>query len=176
MYESKGWFLLLQACKILKKRKIRFKCNFVGGWPGENEKNKFKSFIKAENLESEVKFFGTKTGNEKESFFEKANIFVFPTYYELEAHPRVILEAMMYGLPIIANKHSSISNTIRDRKDGLIIKKNSPEEIAKLIISLDKNKKLREKLGRNARKRFLDNYEMKKYKKKFARIIESSFR
>jgi len=41
MDESKGWFKLLQACKILREKGVKFNCNFVGAWARGKEKRKF---------------------------------------------------------------------------------------------------------------------------------------
>jgi len=171
MYYSKGWFKLLEACKILKGKKENFMCNFIGPWPSKKEREIFLSFIKDNSLEKNVKYFGEKRGKEKNSFLEKSDVFVFPTYYELEAHPRVILEAMMFGIPVIANGIASIPSTIKHDKTGFILGENSPEEIAKYIRILIQNPKTKKIMGINARKRFLEKYEGRKYKKEFIRII-----
>lgn len=171
MDESKGWLKLLQACKILKDHKIDFKCNFVGAWPKKREKRKFYSFITENKLQNNVKYLGKKIGKEKNKLLEKANMLIFPTEYKLETFGRVVIEGMMFGLPIIANGIAAIPTTIQDKNTGFILKRNTPKEIANKIDILLKNGKLRENMGKLGRKRFLKYYTQKSYEEKFLNIL-----
>ena len=172
MDESKGWLKLLLACRILKNKKINFRCNFVGDWTTKKDEKKFNLMVKEYDLEKEVKYLGKKVGKEKNKVFEESNVLVFPTEYKLETFGRVIIEAMMFGLPVIANGIAAIPTIIQQNKTGFVLKKNTIQEIANSLERLQ-DKKLREKIGNEGRKRFLNEYEIKKYKKEFLRIIES---
>jgi len=169
--ESKGWLKLLKACKILKKGNLNFNCNFVGEFPDDSERRKFERIVKDYHLSANVKYLGRKTGTEKNKIFEKSDVLVFPTEYPLETFGRVIIEGMMFGLPVIANSIATIPSIIQDKKTGFLLKENSQEEIAEKIQILFRNKKLREKMGREGRKRFLKNYEIKSYEKKFLEVV-----
>jgi len=170
MDESKGWLKLLLACRILKNKKIKFKCNFIGAWTRKEDEKKFNSIIKEYDLKKEVKYLGKKVGKEKEKFLENSNVLVFPTEYKLETFGRVIIEAMMFGLPVIANGIAAIPTIIQDKKTGFVLKNNTIQEIAHSLEKLQ-NKKLREKMGKEGRKRFLQEYEIQKYKTEFLTII-----
>lgn len=172
MDEAKGWPRLMGACKILKEKSIDFNCNFVGQFPSKRSEEKMKNFIFKNNLQENIKYLGKKTGAEKNNILKKSSILIFPTEYKLETFGRVIIEAMMFGLPVIASGIATIPTTIQDGETGLILKKNTPEEIAEKIIKLQ-NENLRQKMGKAARKRFLKEYEMKNYSKKFEAILLS---
>ena len=77
---------------------------------------------------------------------------------------------MSFSLPVIANGIATIPTIIQHGKTGFVLKKNIPEEIAKCIEKLQ-NEKLREKMGESGRKRFLGEYEIKNYSKKFEKIL-----
>ncbi len=171
MDKTKGWFKLLKACKILNDKKINFKCNFVGAWPGKKEKKKFFNFVKKNNLNKKIFYLGKKVGKEKNQILKDSNILVFPTEYKLETFGRVILEGMMFGLPVIANRVATIPTTVQHNKTGFVLNRNTPEEIANYLEKLRDNK-LRIKMGTAGRKRFLKEYEMKNYKKEFMRIFK----
>lgn len=168
----KGWPKLLKACKILKNQKINFICNFVGAFPGEKEKTFFFDFVKENNLDKNVFYLGKKTGRDKNKILENSDILVFPTEYKLETFGRVIIEAMMFGLPVIANGIATISSIISDGKTGFVLRENSPREISEKIIQL-KDKNLRLKMGKEGRKRFLEKYELEKYGKNFEKILKT---
>lgn len=173
MDKSKGWPKLLQACKILNKKGIDFECNFVGEWNSSKDKEMFYKFISKNNLGQSVFAFEKKTGEEKNKFLEKVNVLIFPTEYKLETFGRVILEAYMYGIPVIANNIATIPSTIQNGKTGFLLKKNTPEEITGKLEILINDKKLREKMGKEGRKRFLERFELKDYERKFVGVLDS---
>jgi glycosyltransferase involved in cell wall biosynthesis len=49
-----------------------------------------------------IEIRGPVSGQAKAAFFETVDVFLFPSRYRCEAQPLVSLEAMSYGLPIIA--------------------------------------------------------------------------
>ena len=172
MDKTKGWPRLLEACKILNEKNIGFKCNFLGDWNNKKDKKYFYEFIEKNNLKEKVKEYGKKTGKEKNSFLEKADILVFPTEYKLETFGRVIIEGMMFGLPVIANGIASIPDIIKHNKTGYILEKNTPKEIAGYIEKLYKNPELRVNMGKQGRRRFLEEFELNKYKEGFLERFE----
>ncbi len=173
MDKTKGWFKFLEACKLLKDSGISFMASFVGAWPGEGDRKLFEDFVSKNNLSDVVFYLGKKTGKDKNKILENSDVLIFPTEYKLETFGRVIVEAMMFGLPVIASGVATIPSTIEDGKTGFILKNNSPEEIKGIISCLSKEQC--EKLGLAGRKRFLDKFDSKKYKPKFMKIIKSCF-
>lgn len=169
---SKGWMKLLKACEILKNRKIDFHCNFVGDFPSNKEKTLFFNFVKEKNLSEYISYLGKKTGKDKNKILEMSDILIFPTEYPLETFGRVIIEGMMFGLPVIANGLATIPSIISDGKSGFVLKENSPKEIVNCIMKL-KDEKIREKFGKEGRKIFLSDFELNAYKKKFTKIFNS---
>jgi len=171
MDKTKGWIKLLEACKILDEKDFNFKCHFAGAWINKKDETFFNNFKRRNNLNEKVFYVGRVEGKKKTELFQKSHIFVFPTEYKLETFGRVVIEAMMFCLPVIANSIATIPSTIQDKKTGFLLKKNTPEEIVENIGLLIKDKKLREKIGREGRKRFLKEFEIRKYVKRFKRIF-----
>jgi glycosyltransferase involved in cell wall biosynthesis len=171
MDKTKGWPKLLQACKILNERGINFKCYFAGEWTKKADKKSFINFKRKNNLNGKAFYAGKVDKDKKLSILKKSHILVFPTEYRLETFGIVIIEAMMFSMPVIANSIATIPSIIQDKKTGFLLKENTPEEIADKIEILLKNKKLREKMGKEGRKRFLEKFELKNYGKKFVQIF-----
>ena len=87
--------------------------------------------------------------NDLNSFYNMADIFVFPTKYEAFGIPT--LEAMAAGLPVLNSKIGA-GELITDGMDGIHLDDpNNIEEIADKLETLIKDEKLRRYLGKNAR-------------------------
>lgn len=88
--------------------------------------------------------------NDLNSYYNLADIFVFPTKYEAFGIPT--LEAMAAGLPVLNSKIGA-GELITDGVDGIHLKNpNDIMEIADKLETLINDEKLRETLGKNARK------------------------
>src|SRR5690606_3746536 len=103
-----------------KKRGIHFECHFVGAWSDIKEPE-FKSKIQSFGLENIVFSHGKKYAGEKIEFFQKADVFIFPTYYHYETFGLVNLEAMQFGLPIIATPEGGIPEVVIDQETGFLV-------------------------------------------------------
>lgn len=173
MDETKGWFKLLQACNLLNREKISFHCNFVGEFQSKAEEKKFRDYIQYNRLSEKVSYLGKKTGKEKNIILENSDVLVFPTEYKLETFGRVILEGMMYGIPVIANGIATIPSIISDGKTGFVLKQNTPEEISSKVKTLIDNENLMVRMGKEGRNRFTKDFEIKRYSKRFKEILKS---
>ena len=114
--------------------------------------------LKQKKVEQNISFNGPKYGEEKFAEYKNADLFVFPTYYKVEAFPGVILEAMQYELPVISTREASIPIIVDDGKTGFLVEPKNPEQIAQKIEELIKNPALRLRMGQKARKKFLDKF------------------
>jgi glycosyltransferase involved in cell wall biosynthesis len=170
LIESKGVYVLLESCKILKEQKIKFKCWFVGG-EGDILKTEFLSKIDEFSLSDNVTYLGKKYGNEKHDVFLNSDIFIFPTFYHNECFPLVTLEAMQYSIPVISSDEGGIPDIIKNDFNGIIVPSKNSEELAKKIMILIKDEKLRKELGNNGREKFLNEYTLDKFEQNLVNII-----
>jgi glycosyltransferase involved in cell wall biosynthesis len=169
---EKGWFKLLETCVILKQEGLDFQCNFVGGWPSNDEEKLFFDFVGSNRL-SDVAFYqGAKFGNDKDQYLRRADILVFPTEYKLETFGRVIVEAMEYGIPVIANGIATIPSIINHGETGFVLRKNTAEEIANFIVEL-KDENVRNYMGEKGRIRFLENFTRAQYASSFLEFFHN---
>lgn len=170
MMKEKGVWDLVEACKILKEKGSKFHCNFVGKWSDIDEST-FKSITKKYTLDEYITAYGPKYGKEKEFFFNKANLFVFPTFYHNECFPVVLLEAMENQIPCISTNEGGISQIIEDGETGYIIDKRSPLLLAEKIEYLIKNTALCEEMGDNGYKKFIRDFTLQTFEKKIKDIL-----
>lgn len=162
MIEEKGVWDLLEACKILKEQRVNFNCLFIGKWSDITEED-FKSKIKKLNLENCVQALGAIYGENKNRYLKSSDVFVFPTYYNNECFPLVLLEAMQHNLPCISTDEGGIKSIIENGKTGFIIQKNNPTELAQKIKILIDNPNLCIEMGKLGKKKFLDEFTLNKF-------------
>jgi len=163
LISSKGVYESICALKQLVDDSYKVEFDFVGEWADDKFKEKTIDFIKKNNIENYVNFRGTKIGSEKYQLLGEADIFCYPTYYELENQPAVLLEAMMYKLPIITTNWRAIPDIVTDGVEGFLVPVKTPNEIAAKIELLVKNKDLRDQMGGKGREKFLREYTIEKH-------------
>jgi len=124
-----------------------------------------------------VKFEGPVHGKKKHDLFVSSDIFVFPTYYPPEGHPWVILEAMAAGLPIITTDQGAITESVIEGVNGFIVGKRSPDQITEKIKLLIENPQIREKMGKESRRLYLENFTEERMVERLAsafyKVLES---
>ncbi|MDD3726427.1 MAG: glycosyltransferase [Candidatus Ratteibacteria bacterium] len=86
------------------------------------------------------------------------DVFVFPSLWE--GCPVGLLEAMMLSRSCIAFPVGDIPYIIEDGISGLLVEYRSSEKIASAIISLLKDKKRREDMGKAAYKRAIEHFSL----------------
>lgn len=89
-----------------------------------------------------------------------ADIVVFPSSHECYGLSIATLEAMSCGKPIIRTYVLGTRAAV-NRNEAIVLKKDS-KELSQAIIKLLANKGFGEKIGKNARKKVLKNYDQKK--------------
>lgn len=173
LLKSKGVITVLDACSILKDRGYKFECRFVGGETAEIDKNRFINETTSRGIEDMVVYVGKKYGDEKIKEFSSADIFVFPTYYDNECFPLVILEAMQHSLPIISTNEGGIPDIIDNEETGIIVPPKDPETLANAISQLLDSPQRREDLGRKANEKFTSKFTLRKFEENMLACLTS---
>ena len=130
--------------------------------------NYLKKLTQKLNLNKNIKFVGY--SSEPEKFFKNASLHIFPSI--AEAFPNVLCETLIYGIPniIIGIDYVSIA------KGGtIILYDDSALSIAKIAIKILLNKRLRKKLGKQARKN-IKKYRNDRLLNKWINLILSIYK
>ena len=170
---EKGVLVLMDALKILKDKGCSFVCDFVGAETVEIDTNRFNEEVKTRSLDDVVIYHGKRYGTEKDDFLRNADVFVFPTYYNNECFPLVLLEAMQYGLPIITTNEGGIADIVKDGENGLICKARNPEDLANALMRLLDDPLLRIRMGQNGYQKYKERYTLDVFEKRFVEILKS---
>lgn len=167
---DKGVFTLLDACKILKKRKLQFTCDFVGGETIDINTERFNQEVAIRKLNEWVHYEGKKYGVEKEKKLKNADLFILPTYNE--CFPLVLLEAMQQGLPCISTNEGGIADIIIPNETGYIVPKKSAQELADKIEILLKDSTLRLRMGNKGLERYKQFFTLNAFEQRMASILK----
>lgn len=173
LIESKGVIDLLDACKILRNKGYKFICNFVGGETKNIDARNFKKEVSKRNLNNEVFYIGKKYGIDKDKIFSESDIFIFPTYYENECFPLVLLEAMRQSLPVVTTNEGGIADIVENGETGLLSEKHSPHDLADKIMQLFDNPEKTLLMGEKGRKYFMERFTIEEFEQTIKSCINT---
>jgi len=105
-----------------------------------------------------VNFTGFIENREIPSLLAKHDIMIMPSVMESESFGVAALEAAAAGLPVIASRIGGIPEVVLDGVTGLLVKPGDPKDLADAIITLAKDKNLRDRLGQAGRNFVVRNY------------------
>jgi glycosyltransferase involved in cell wall biosynthesis len=90
-----------------------------------------------------VKVRGAVPLDELLPLYREYDVFVLPTNPG-EGIPRVLMEAMAGGLPVVTTRVSGIGSLVTDRENGLLLAAASPSAIAEAVTALIESPELRQ--------------------------------
>ena len=170
---TKGLIDFIQALGMLKKQATHpFKFILIGA-EFDITNLELRSMFKVLDLENSLLHMGPLYGDEKLAMMNNADILVFPTYYENECFPLVILEAFQSGLPAISTFEGAIPEIIQEGSTGFLVKSRNPQALAERMLYLLQNSSVIPQMRQNALIAFDSKFSFDIFEKKFISIIQS---
>jgi len=120
-------YLVAEAMKILVDRGYNVFWNCLGDGP---EFSKIHDFVVRENLEKNVLFHGRKENSYVIDFYKNNYVSLFINVSTSEGVPVSIMEAMSFGIPIIATDVGGTSEIVSNDVGKLISSDLTPESLA----------------------------------------------
>ena len=180
--KTKGIMEFLAALKILKDKGVNFQVDFVGGLTKEMSGDEFDMALTMKGLNGCCAYRGPKYGDEKYAFYRDADIFVLPSY--TEALPVSILEAMQFGLPVVASNVGGVSAEVEDDVSGFLLGGKLPImlntfrpdacEIADKLQILLTDTDLRHKMGLAGREKFEREFTLEVFEERMVEILSDN--
>jgi glycosyltransferase involved in cell wall biosynthesis len=150
----KGVLEAVQAARLVVGEHPEARFVFIGQWEDEE----LESRVRAEVADDErIRFMPVVTGAAHRRALASAGLLLFPPV-EPEGHPRVVLEAMAAGLPIVTTDRGAIAETVVDGECGFVLPDPDPRELADRMLELLRDRSLRERMSRAARDRYLERF------------------
>ena len=138
---------LIKAAKILKDKIEDFKIAIMGSG---SQKKKLEKITRELKLENSVIFLGDIPHGAVPKYLACADVFVRPSL--AEGFGIVFIEAMACEVSVIGTPVGGILDFLHNNKTGLFCEPGKPKSIAEKIEILIRDKKLRDKLVKNAKK------------------------
>jgi len=157
----KGPDVLVKAMPMITEKVPDAELVFVGSGKMRADIEKLSKKLGVENY---VKFAGFVKESLKPLYYKAADVFCLPSTMNTEVFPIVLLEASAAGLSMVVSDLDTFKCIIEDRYNGLFTKRNDEVNLANALIYLLNNDEVREKMGKNARKK-VENYSWDKIAK-----------
>lgn len=150
---KKGADIAVRTARIVATRNPQSRFVFAGDWENKAFEEEVRAL--AVGLEDHVQFIGPISGLTKDELISTASVLLFPVAWG-EGHPRILLEAMAAGLPVVTTDRSTIAETLGD--GGFVLRDPAPAELAEKVLTLLADKSLRERIGARARQRWRQRF------------------
>lgn len=149
---KKGFIYLLNACDILKRRDVPFRCTIVGAGP---QRALLEGMVQDMGLQDAVELVGEQDQAGVKAQLESSAVFVLPSIRTAEGDSdglsNALVEAMAAGLPVITTDVSAAKELVRDAETGLLIPEKDAIALADRIEALLVSPDERDRVGRAAR-------------------------
>jgi len=169
----KGLIYLIKALYLLKQKNIPFHCNIVGKVVEEDYFAELKINIAKYRLEDNITFCGRVDDTQLSEYYDWASCFVFPSL--LEGYGMVILEAMSFGLPVIAFNNSAIPFTVKNEKNGLLIENKNEKKLANALSKIITDDTFREELSQGALNTYVNFRTFADMNKEIDQLCQTNF-
>lgn len=168
LIESKGVFVLLDACLVLKEKGLTFQC-ILAGDVGDITAHHLNKKIEESGLEKEVTYLGKKYHKEKVAVFKASDIFVHPSYND--CFPLVLLEAMQAKLPIVSTHEGGIPDLVEEGVNGYLVSKKDSYALARRLEELINSPLKRKEMGQKGYVKYRKAFTLQAFEQRLVDIL-----
>jgi glycosyltransferase involved in cell wall biosynthesis len=118
------------------------------GAPGERERDEILQQCQHQGIGERVSFLGAVPLEHLLPMYALYDVFVLPTLPG-EGIPRVLLEAMSAGLPVVTTRTAGIPGLVQHETNGLLVDEPSPAAVAAAMLRVVRDGELRRRLIAN---------------------------
>lgn len=108
------------------------------------------------NARSHVTLLGHIPWKDLVDWYARAAVFVMPSFFETFGIS--CLEAMAFGLPVVATRASALPEVVEDGVTGILVPPGDPEALAEAITRLLRDPGMCHRMGQRGRQRVLEEF------------------
>jgi glycosyltransferase involved in cell wall biosynthesis len=158
LVERKGVAHLIEALTRMRTR-VPARLVVVGDGP---ERPKLEELARRQGAGDRVEFRGRIAPDELQRTYAAADAFVLPAVHDARGDTEglgvVLLEAMNYGIPVIASRVGGIVDIVVDEETGLLVPPGDPGALAGALDRVLGDPDLGRRLGEGGRRRLAERF------------------
>lgn len=139
--------LYIPSIMEFAKKNKNVKLLIIGSGP---EEDCVKEKVRSEGF-TNIELLGSKPNVEIQKYYQASDIFINPSW--VEGFPRVVIEAMASGKPIVATDAGGTKDLFTDVQKPFIVDRENVDGFQSRLQEMVNNKELRENCGRDNRER-----------------------
>jgi glycosyltransferase involved in cell wall biosynthesis len=155
LVRKKGADFAVKSALLVLERDPHAEFVFAGAWEDEGFEHQLRSLAASAN--GRITFLPPCSGIAKRDLMASAWVLLFPVAWG-EGHPRIILEALAAGLPVVTTDRATIAETVGDGVCGFVLEDPVPEELAERLLLILRDEELRNRMSAAARARHHDRF------------------
>jgi len=156
----KGLETLIEACRLLKQRRIPFHCTIAGGGPLERS---LRRQIERADLASDVEITGFVSQETVIGLYQRAHLILLPLVSKIHwGIPNVLIEALATKTPVICCDLPSMKELVAHGDSGWVIPEQNPAALANSVEYLWGNPTLRAQLAEAGYRRVAERFSLER--------------
>lgn len=164
---DKGVWEAIQAMRILRSRGCEaITLDIAGSGPCEAE---FRAAIQDAGLEGVVRLVGPVFADAKRKLWDKADLFVFPTFHR-EGLPYAVLESLASGTPVVTTAVGGIPDAVQDGVHGRIVPSRDADRLASVLQEIIGDREWLRTASRRCMERARSSYGVDRLARQFGEL------
>jgi glycosyltransferase involved in cell wall biosynthesis len=173
LVEKKGLSYLIEACQLLKKNSVHFKCDIVGDGELENSLSNLISNLK---LGDQVRLVGPLSQEDLIQYYQNAYVFCLPTNIadnqDRDVLPNVVKEAMAVGVPVVTTSIPAMEELVENDHTGLLVPPRNPQALAEALKRLLDNGEQARRFAESGRQVIEVRFDRRKNVSQLLKLLE----
>ena len=173
LIEMKGREYAIKAVAKIAEKFPNIRYNIVGDGPLRESLQKLINDLDAAD---KIGLLGWVSSDQLDSLYKSSHIFLHPSVKasdgNMEGQGVVLLEAMAYGLAVVATNHGAFPETVPDGVGGFLVGERDADALAERLEYLITNPQTWPGLGKTGRQHVQDHYDIKALNQKLLQIYK----
>ncbi len=171
--EDKGIFDALEAVSRANaaaqrsQSRFRYRLTVAGGFPDSETERRVRERMAASDVAGQVDYAGFLKGDAKRLAMESSDVLLFPSFYAFETHPLSVVEAMAFGMPVVATRWRGIPEMLPADLADLVEPRN-PEGLAHALAQAAVSD-----VGPRLRTRYEQRYTLDRFLERLAAALKT---